>query len=300
MRQESENTTRVRLRSPAKINLDLRVLGKRPDGYHDIRTIFQTVSLADTIEIAYAPARRLEVHIDSKPPIPGNLVEKALEALAIPGHFTIRLAKRIPMGAGLGGGSSNAAAMLLAIPVLTGRRIALDRLLVLAEQLGSDVGFFLFGGTALGLGRGTELYPLPDAKASPAIVVAPGIHVSTADAYRALNRGPSSRTNATEDERPANDFEAAVFRQHPRLKAIVQSLRRGGADLALMTGSGSSLFGIFPESHGRDSAAASLRKQFPDARVFPVSLVSRQRYRSLWRRQLGIAAGSDIWPPAKS
>src|SRR5437660_1767874 len=149
----------VRLRSLAKINLDLRVLDKRPDGYHNLRTVFQTVGLADVIEIDYAPARRLILHLDSNPPIPGNLIEKAAELLAIPGRFTIRLTKRIPMGAGLGGGSSNAAAILLAIPALTGKNVPIEKLTALAAQLGSDVPFFLLGGTALGVGRGTELHP---------------------------------------------------------------------------------------------------------------------------------------------
>src|SRR5438093_8599160 len=151
----------VRLRSLAKINLDLRVLNKRPDGYHNIRTTFQTVSLADIIEIAYTPARRLSIDLRSTIDISGNLIIKAVESLAIPGHFEIRLTKRIPMGGGLGGGSSNAASILLAIPALTNKPVKLERLLDLATQLGSDVPYFLLGGTALGQSRGTDLSPLP-------------------------------------------------------------------------------------------------------------------------------------------
>ena len=180
--------TTVRLRSLAKINLDLRVLNKRPDGYHNLRTIFQTVSLADTIEIAYTPSRRLSIDLHSAIDIPGNLIIKAAELLAQPGHFDIRLTKRIPMGGGLGGGSSNAASMLLAIPVLTNKPVALERLLDLATQLGSDVPFFLLGGAALGLDRGTELYPLADLERYPTILITPPIHISTAEAYRKLNR----------------------------------------------------------------------------------------------------------------
>src|ERR1700749_3756244 len=101
--------TTVRLRSVAKINLDLRVLERRSDGYHNLRTIFQTISLADTLEIAYTPARRLTVELESNVEIVGNLIEKAAQLLAIPARFRIRLHKRIPMGGGLGGGSSNAA-----------------------------------------------------------------------------------------------------------------------------------------------------------------------------------------------
>ncbi len=263
----AKNTrTALRLRSLAKINLDLRVLHKRPDGYHDLRTIFQTVSLSDIIEIAYTPARRLTIHLDSD--IPGNLIEKAAQLLGIPGTFEIRLTKRIPMGGGLGGGSSNAAATLLAIPALTNRPIPLERLADLASQLGSDVPFFLLGGTAIGLDRGTELYPLPDLKPYPAILVTPGIHVSTPEAYKALNRPTSDQLRTTNHEPttpnverrtpywtlpttpPAlwtccNDFETVVFPRHPQLKSIKGKLLKLGADLALMSGSGSTLFGIF-------------------------------------------------------
>jgi 4-diphosphocytidyl-2-C-methyl-D-erythritol kinase len=293
VRQKLDPAASVRLRSLAKINLDLRVLDKRPDGYHNLRTVFQTVGLADVIEIDYEPARRLILHLDSNPPIPGNLIEKAAELLAIPGRFTIRLTKRIPMGAGLGGGSSNAAAILLAIPALTGKNLPLEKLTTLGAQLGSDVPFFLLGGTALGLGRGTELHPLPDWKPFPAIIVTPGIHVSTADAYRVLD----DERATSNDERPQNSFEPVVFRQHPQLKSIKGRLLKLGADLALMSGSGSALFGIFAHREKRDSAVVSLREDFGYHRIFPVWLVGRSVYRSLWRRQLRDAGDLKTWPP---
>lgn len=287
----------VRLRSLAKINLDLRVLDKRPDGYHNLSTIFQTVGLADTIEITYERARRLAVELESDPPIPGNLIEKAAELLAIPGRFIIQLTKRIPMGGGLGGGSSNAAAMLLAIPFLTGKFIPFDDLVRLGSELGSDVPFFLLGGTALGLGRGTELHPLPDWKPFPAIIVAPGIHVSTKEAYGALDAQPSVEGRAKNVERPSNDFETVVFRRHSQLKLIRGRLLKLGADLALMSGSGSALFGIFAHREKRDRAVVSLRKDFGYDRSFPVSLVGRGAYQSLWRRQLRASGDGKAWPP---
>lgn len=300
----------VRLRSLAKINLDLRVLNKRDDGYHNLRTIFQTVSLADTIEIDYEPARRLAIDIQSNVDIPGNLIEKAAAMLAIPGRFHIRLTKRIPMGGGLGGGSSNAASMLLAIPALTERHVPLEKLLEIGSKLGSDVPFFLLGGAALGLDRGTELYPLADLPPYPAILVTPGLHVSTAEAYRSLNRpNLELRTQNSElllrtlDTSPpqhwpvANDFEPVVFRQHPRLKLIKGTLQKLGAGLALMSGSGSTIFGIFEHRAGRDSAVVSLRKDLGNEEIFPVALVGRSRYRSLWRRQLRTPADVRTWPP---
>jgi 4-diphosphocytidyl-2-C-methyl-D-erythritol kinase len=287
-----------KIRSLAKINLDLRVLDRRPDGYHNLTTIFQTVSLADTIEIDYVPARRLTVDLDSNPPIPGNLIEKAAEILGIPGRFTIRLTKRIPMGAGLGGGSSNAAATLLAIPALTGKNVPLEKLADLASQLGSDVPFFLLGGTALGLGRGTELHPLPDFKPFPAIIVTPGIHVSTAEAYAAIDRLRHDAARGTKNaDLPSNDFEAVVFPLHRQLKLVKGRLLDLGAELALMLGSGSALFGIFAHREKRDSAVVSLRRELGYDRVFPVSLVGRGAYRSLWWRQLRASGKLKTWPP---
>jgi hypothetical protein len=156
---------RVRVRALAKLNLDLRVLGKRPDGYHELRTIFQTISLADSLEIAFTPGRKTVVELQDSLAIPDNLVTRAahlaMEAMGAGGCVEIRLTKRIPMGAGLGGGSSDAAAVLLALPVLAGRKLDLAKLSELGQQLGSDVPFFLLGGTAVGIGRGTNSFPSP-------------------------------------------------------------------------------------------------------------------------------------------
>ncbi len=299
----------LRLRSLAKINLDLRVLDKRPDGYHNLRTVFQTISLADTIDIDYAPARRLSIDIASNLPIPGNLIETALQLLAIPGRFKIKLTKRIPLGGGLGGGSSNAAAILLAIPQLTSKPVKFAKLLDFAARLGSDVPFFLLGGTAIGLARGTEIHPLPPLNPYPAILVTPGIHVSTAAAYRALNRPASLPAapaatpithllDAPPDRwRCRNDFEPVVFPLHPQLKSIKGKLKKLGADVALMSGSGSTLFGIFTRRESRDAALLSLRRDLGSDKIFPVSLVSRRAYQSLWRKQLSVPLDSKTWPP---
>jgi len=201
------------------------------------------------------------------------------------------------MGGGLGGGSSNAAATLLAIPVLANKPVPLETLTDLATQLGSDVPFFLLGGAALGVGRGTELHPLPDLKPFPAVIVAPGLHVATPEAYAALDRLRNDERTTTNDERASNDFEAVVFRQHPQLKSIKGKLQKAGADLALMSGSGSTLFGIFAQREKRDSAVVSLRKDFGNDKIFPVSLVGRSAYRSLWWRQLRASEDLKIWPP---
>ncbi len=182
---------RVTIRSLAKINLDLRVLRKQPDGFHELRTIFQTISLADAIEIEYQRGRT-KIELKSNFNIPGNLIVRATDSvmkfMRATGGLQFSLTKQIPMGGGLGGGSSNAASMLLALPALLGKRVPLEKLMELAAELGSDVPFFLLGGTAAGLGRGTELYPLPDAPSRPGLLIIPGIHSSTPAAYAALQR----------------------------------------------------------------------------------------------------------------
>jgi 4-diphosphocytidyl-2-C-methyl-D-erythritol kinase len=308
----------VRLRSLAKINLDLRVLNKRPDGFHELRTVFQTISLADTIEIEYERGRT-RIDLESNLNIPDNLIAKAVDlmlaATRSTGRLRIRLKKRIPMGGGLGGGSSNAASILLALPVLLKKPLPLEELIELASRLGSDVPFFLLGGTAIGIGRGTELYPLPDGLEHPAVLIAPGVHVSTADAYRAFNRKltnelPSSIINSFQaivwrvggsspglDGGCSNDFEDAIFKYYPQLKTIKGKLLKLGAQPALMSGSGSSLFGIFGSREQRDTAIASIQKVIGNDKVYPVSLTSRRGYRALWWRQLAGHIDSRTWPP---
>jgi 4-diphosphocytidyl-2-C-methyl-D-erythritol kinase len=310
---------RVRVRSLAKINLDLRVLNKRPDGFHELRTIFQTVSLADTLEIECrsGPTR---IEIKSNISIPGNIIEKAADSVLAATGKTARigfvLKKRIPLGGGLGGGSSNAAAVLLALPVLLKKPLKMEKLMELAASLGSDVPFFLVGGTVVGLGRGTELYPIPDMGSAAALIITPGIHVSTGEAYRALGRGLAGESacptsgdwgtsgdlatsggwGTSQDQRLVawnmsepyeNDFESVVFRQHSHLKLIKGKLLNLGARPALMSGSGSTIFGIFESRTVRDRAKLRFLEKFAPEQVHSVSLVRRSQYRAMWRRQLG-------------
>jgi 4-diphosphocytidyl-2-C-methyl-D-erythritol kinase len=300
---------RARVRALAKINLDLRVLGKRPDGFHELRTVFQTISLADTLEIAYTPARKTAITLMDPLAIADNLVVRAarlvMEATRSTGHIEMRLTKRIPMGAGLGGGSSDAAAVLLALPALVGCALSLPKLSALAEQLGSDVPFFLLGGTAVGIGRGSELFPLPDTPERRGILVAPGVHVNTAQAYRDLS--PRLTTELQQNKivsfqsvtwdtaslaSARNDFESVVFEQHRKLATLKKRLVRAGATVALMTGSGSALFGLFPDGNGIPRAIELLG----EVETFPISLVGRARYRALWRRALKEHTTPGLWP----
>jgi 4-diphosphocytidyl-2-C-methyl-D-erythritol kinase len=309
-------TRRVRVRALAKINLDLRVLGSRPDGFHELRTIFQTVSLADTLDIAFTPGRKTAIELEDALEIPGNLVTRAarmaMDAMRATGRVTMRLRKRIPMGAGLGGGSSDAAAVLLALPALTGGVMELPELSGVAGELGSDVPFFLLGGTAVGIGRGTELFPLPDAVARPGLLVAPEVHVNTAQAYRDLSprleHYPGLTTELQQNKifsfqshtwdlnrlgLAANDFEAVVFERHKALGVLKKRLVRAGAVVAMMTGSGSALFGLFADRAGVSRALKSMG----EVRAFRISLVSRARYRSMWWRALQEHIKPNIWPP---
>ena len=308
-------TRQARVRALAKINLDLRVLGKRSDGFHELRTIFQTISLADTLELAFTPARRTAITLEDELKIADNLVVRAakvaMEAMRATGTVAMRLKKRIPMGAGLGGGSSDAAAVLLALPALVGKALDLPKLCDLGQHLGSDVPFFLLGGTAAGIGRGTELFPLPDGPARQGLLVAPGIHVNTAQAYKDLS--PRLTTELQQNKivsfqsvtwdrssvaAARNDFEAVVFEQHGRLKALKRRLIQAGASPALMTGSGSALFGLFADCNLISPAIESLGEE----RTFRISLVSRARYRGIWRRALLEHTTLQhttpgIWPP---
>jgi 4-diphosphocytidyl-2-C-methyl-D-erythritol kinase len=303
----------VRVPAYAKLNLGLRVLYRRPDGYHEIRTVFQTISLADRLDITFKPARTTRVTIQGTPEIPDNLIERAahlvLEAMRIQGDISFHLKKNIPIGAGLGGGSSDAAAVLLALPVLVGKALPAERLHAIAIQLGSDVPFFLHGGTALGMGRGEELYPLPGLPAARALLVAPEIRSSTAEAYRDLSaqltsialqnklssfqqeiwRGVTSGSIGVDE----NDFEEVVFARHRELRQTKEQLLRYGAESAAMTGSGSAIFGMFAEAKQLERA----RKSFPNEAVFPISFVSRAQYRSAWRRALKLHVEGTLWPP---
>jgi 4-diphosphocytidyl-2-C-methyl-D-erythritol kinase len=295
----------------AKLNLDLRVLHKRSDGYHEIRTIFQTISLKDTLAIDVELKKRTQVDVSCSFEIADNLVVRAaemvLDHLGASAWVRFVLNKRIPLGAGLGGGSSNAAAVLIALPALLKRPIPLGELTRLGELLGSDVPFFLLGGTAVASGRGTELYPLSSAPSYHAVVVSTGIHVSTPKAYAALRRSVTNPLTSNLDshilrefqriawgvggpclpELPlTNDFEEPVFEWHPELSAAARKLRRLGAKPVLMTGSGSAVFGVVTTaSQARQTVAA-----FPAGTARAVRFVSRRAYRSIWQRALGPAA----------
>lgn len=238
------------MKSFAKINWSLRITGKRADGFHDLETIFQTISLHDELFFRDADAFSLTCDDPSIPTDESNLVLRAARAVnARPAAIELR--KRIPAGGGLGGGSSNAAATLRA---LGGDRNDLHEL---ALQLGSDVPFFLLGGTAYATGRGEVLTPMPPRSGVPLLLVLPEERVLTKEAFARVTRyspplGIDAYTHGYEQF--SNDFEEPVFAMLPRLRELKQRLYEAGAIFAAMSGSGSTLFGAFESAAARDAA----------------------------------------------
>lgn len=287
-------TRPLQLPAYAKVNLHLGVLGARADGYHELRTVFQSISLHDTLELERVRRRGIDLRISGAAldPGPANLVWRALDALSrelrLGGGWRARLRKRIPMAAGLGGGSSDAAAALVAAARLSGRSVAPELLAELGARLGADVPFFLVGGRALGVGRGDEIYPLEDGpRRAVLVVLAPGTSVATIEAYRWLDRKLTkaaaahklwvscARSWSLEDADLLNDFEAAVFSRYPRLRRIKRRLLQAGAAGAALAGSGSAVFGLFQNPAQARRAA----QQFPDEQVFIARTLSRAEFR---------------------
>jgi 4-diphosphocytidyl-2-C-methyl-D-erythritol kinase len=272
----------LRLRSFAKVNLGLEVLGTRADGYHELRTVFQSISLHDDIELRPHPDS-IEVRCDH-PAVPTdatNLAFRAADALrrfaGIAKGVTITIAKRIPGAGGLGGGSSNAAAVLMGLDRLWRLGLGPARLHPLARRLGADVPFFLMGGTALGLGRGDEVYPLLRQVRQSVVVVDPGRPLSTAAVFARLDRGLTPRENANNIFRfvssqldgqggafagLANDLEPAALEEDPGLGVLGRDIRgiliREGAILASLSGSGAAFFGLFSDAVAAERARSAL------------------------------------------
>lgn len=316
--------------APAKVNLRLRVLERDASGYHRIDTVFHALELADTLQVELAPTQAAGAappgagdarHADRAPgpgsggppgqgiglvvdgadvgPADENLVVRAARAFAeatgIAPAWRFRLRKRIAAGAGLGGGSSDAAATLRALSTLHDAPLDHDRLQELAVALGADVPFFLCGSPhARGTGYGHALTPLPALPRRPVLVLAPAFPVSTADAYRRLDelRGEGSAPGKTPDPAPAggggpdagaepaptwdavaaaaaNDFEPVAFAVHPVLEEMKAALAAAGGRPALLAGSGSALFGVFEEEAEREAAASVAAKRWPDVALIP-------------------------------
>jgi 4-diphosphocytidyl-2-C-methyl-D-erythritol kinase len=272
----------VELRAHAKLNLFLRVLGRDADGFHAIETLFCLVSLADTLRAERRNGRRITIDVsgaDAGPAEENLAVRAAALVLEATGHrFGVHLTldKRIPVRAGLGGGSSDAAAALQAVNALAGHAVPRHELLQFAARLGSDVPFFMSGGPlALAWGRGERMLALPALQTAPALLVVPPFGIGTAEAYGWVDaaRQSSSRRGAVAldldvlshwgdiGRLAGNDFESPVFQHHPPVRAAFEALVGTRPLVCRMSGSGSTLFAVYRSARDRDDARMMLGRR---------------------------------------
>ena len=285
----------MHIKSFAKINLGIEVLGKRNDGFHEIRTLFQSIGLFD--QLTFFPCVQNEIMLkgddDAIPWDESNLIHKAASLLrerhAIQAGVEIRVKKNIPAGKGLGGGSSNAAMTLMALNSMWNIRQGKDVLGELGAQLGADVPFFFEGGLCLGEGRGDILFPQEDLNPFLCVLVLPAASVTTAAVYGRL---PASLTSQDKDSKIIrfldshdlggleNDLEETVFREYPQIKAIKSLIQKQGSELTLMSGSGSAVFGLFREREKAEKAMKALRALSNEHTVLITTGLSRTEYRN--------------------
>jgi len=271
----------VSVSAPAKLNLFLRVLAREPDGYHGIETLFCLVSLADTLRVERRDGGvSIDVEGGDVGPPERNLAARAaamvLEATGRRFGVHLTLTKRIPVRAGLGGGSSDAAAALHATNLLANGAVPRHELLQFAARLGSDVPFFAAGAPlALGWGRGERLLHLPPLPAAPALLLTPPVGVGTADAYAWVDeaRQSTGRRGAVALDLDAlsrwgdvgrlagNDFESPVFHRVPEIRAAFEALAGTRPLVCRMSGSGSTLFAVYRSARDRDDARMMLGRK---------------------------------------
>ncbi|HEX8815951.1 MAG TPA: 4-(cytidine 5'-diphospho)-2-C-methyl-D-erythritol kinase [Terriglobales bacterium] len=318
---------KVAVRSFAKINLGLRIGALRADGYHELRTAYQTVGLHDVIRVELKRGSGIEIRCDD-PRVPKDesntcyrIAELALAALKVRGRVVVEIEKRLPVQGGLGGASGNAVSALLAVERAAKKILPDEERLRLAAEVGSDLPLFLVGGTVLGVGRGEEVYPLPDLPSMACVIATPEIGISTPKAFADWDR--AKLTDADTSDRmvrfgraisawlselqrfhsgvPAsgrgraetplldlvrtgieNDFEKVVFPQYPELSMVKSALERTGALYASLSGSGSATYGLFRDTKAARDAAEKLRKSGIPA--VATATLARSQY---WKRIFG-------------
>jgi 4-diphosphocytidyl-2-C-methyl-D-erythritol kinase len=326
----------VAVRSFAKINLGLYIGGVRADGFHRLRTVYQTIALHDVIRVSVGRGSGIEIQCkDPRVPLDSSntcwrIAEKVLSELGVKAKVSIEIEKRLPVQGGMGAASSNAVATMLALEKTLKKRASGPTRLRIAAKVGSDLPLFLVGGTTLGVGRGEEVYPLPDLPSIPVVVVTPEVGVSTPRAFanwdaltsqrqdqsqltaakpsdklievgRVLSAWltgldgsigyPNTGASAKGGSRAGNllsdlvrtgienDFEKVVFPEYPELRDIKGALERAGAEYASLSGSGSTVYGLFRSPAAAEKAAKRLRKQGVRAEV--TRTLTRQQY---WKR----------------
>ncbi len=326
----------VAVRSFAKINLGLEIGPRRADGFHALRTVYQTIALHDRLRVEVARGTGIEIRSKDKrvPCDESNtcwrMAERVMKALKARGRVVIQVEKLLPVQGGLGGASSNAVATLLALERALGKQLPPEERLRLATEVGSDLPLFLVGGTVLGVGRGEEVYPLEDLPALDCVIVTPKVGVSTPQAFADLDakrqgagrreqggakltaesasvtldcssRAVSACLSGSSTGVPAkgsgdraeallldlvhagieNDFESVVFPQHPELCAVKRALEGAGAAYASLSGSGSTVYGLFKSRELARKAASRLSAEGMPA-VATKTLTRREYWKRLW------------------
>jgi 4-diphosphocytidyl-2-C-methyl-D-erythritol kinase len=319
------------LQSFAKINLGLRIGRLRADGFHELRTAYQTIALHDIVSVSVGRGSGIEIRCkDPRIPTDSNntcykIVDRAMQALKVRGRVVIEIEKRLPVQGGLGGASGNAVAALLALERALRKKLPAAERLRIAAEVGSDIPLFLVGGTVLGVGRGEEVYPLPDLPPTPCVIVLPDIAVSTPKAFvewdkltvpthsdRILkfSRETSAWLNAVpitggrrsgvsargggRAESPLldlvrtgieNDFERVVFPKYPELLEVKRVLEKAGARYASLSGSGSAIYGLFDLQ--KQAAAAAKKLAQSGTRAVVTSTLTRRQY---WKKLLAASS----------
>ncbi len=266
------------IQSPAKVNLHLQVIAKRPDGYHDLRMVMVEISIYDEVKVALAK-EGVNLFCDH-PGVPlgdKNIAVRAaklfIEETGFDGGVDLHIKKKIPMGGGLGGGSSNAASVLMALNELTGNKVSEERLLEIGLKLGADVPFFIFKGAALAEGIGERLSKINDLPEMSFLLVNPNIEIPTASIFKSLNleltkeRESHTITGFNYSLEPVvsilhNDLEDVVLKKHPEVAAALNLLKgEGSAEGVLMSGSGATVFGLYDSEASARRALAVLKKE---------------------------------------
>lgn len=281
----------MKVRSFAKINLGLEVIGKRRDNYHEIMTLFQSIDLFDVLE--FKPAQDGKIILrgndESVPWDRNNLIFKAVlllqEKFNLSRGVEVQVTKNIPPGKGLGGGSSNAAITLYVLNKIWGLRLKRKDLIVLGKILGSDVPFFLEGGLCLGLNRGDEIVPLADLSPLTCLLVLPSFSISTSLIYSEFtltSKDKDSKINKFLAEQDfcflENRLEKTVFKLYPQLREIKDLFKNLSSELSLISGTGSAVFGIFQDKERADKGLRELKERYPSLLV---KTLSRDNY---WKR----------------
>ena len=319
----------VVVRSFAKINIGLEIGSRRADGFHALRTVYQTIALYDRLRVEVARGTGIEIcsqdqHVPSdESNTCWRMAERAMKALKARGRVVIQVEKALPVQGGLGGASSNAVATLLAIERAVGKQLPPQERLRLAAEVGSDLPLFLIGGTVLGVGRGEDVYPLEDLPTLECVLVTPELGVSTPRAFADLDtmrerrgeltpggdsdklnefsravfawlRGSSTGVPAKDSGDRAeallldlvhagieNDFERVVFPQHPELRVVKRAVEGAGAAYASLSGSGSTVYGLFRSRALARKAAARLNAEGMRA-VATKTLTRREYWKRIW------------------